>query len=81
MSRGWESKSIESQMEEADLKRGASREAPLSTEQIRLRSERQSLELSRTRVLRDFETTTHSRRREQLRAALQYLDRKLAGLH
>jgi hypothetical protein len=37
------------------------RQTPLTAAQIRLRSERQSLELSRTRVLNDLESTTHAR--------------------
>ena len=81
MSRGWESKSVESQMEDAASKRGASRQKPLTEEQIRIRTERESLQLSRTRVLKDLETATHPRRREQLQAALKYLDQKLSALH
>jgi hypothetical protein len=80
MSRGWESKDVESQMEEAAARRAASRQTPPTAEQVRLQSERQSLELSRTRVLKDLEVTTNPRRREQLEAALQHLDRKLAEL-
>jgi hypothetical protein len=80
MSRGWESKDVESQQEEAAARRTASRKTPPTAEQLRLESERQSLELSRTRVLKDLETATHARRREQLEAALQHLDRKLADL-
>ncbi len=80
MSRGWESKDVESQMEEAEAKRSAAHQTPPTAEQVRLRSERQSLELSRTRVLKDIESATHPRRREQLQAALSYLDRKLAEL-
>jgi hypothetical protein len=80
MSRGWESKDVESQMEEAASRRAASRQTPPTTEQIRLQGERQSLELSRTRVAKDLEGATHPRRREQLEAALQHLDRKLADL-
>ena len=80
MSRGWESKSVESQIEEAASRRSAARQTPLTAEQIRLRSERQSLELSRTRVLKDLESTTHARRREQLQSALRYLEQKLAAL-
>ncbi len=80
MSRGWESKDVESQMEEAALRRGAAHRTPPTAEQIRLQSERGSLELSRTRVLKDLEATTNPRRREQLAAALQHLDRKLAEL-
>jgi hypothetical protein len=80
MSRGWESKDVESQMEEAAARRASSRQTPPSAEQIRLQSERQSLELSRTRVLKDLEASTNPRRREQLEASLQHLDRKLAEL-
>jgi len=80
MSRGWESKDVESQMEEAASRRAAARQAPLTDEQIRLQTERKSLELSRTRVLKDLEAATHPRRREQLEAALRHLDRKLAEL-
>jgi hypothetical protein len=80
MSRGWESKSVESQMEEAAARRSAVHQTPLTADQVRLRSERQSLELSRTRVLKDIETTTHERRREQLQAALRHLDQKLSAL-
>jgi hypothetical protein len=80
MSRGWESKDVESQMEEAAARRAAARGIPPTAEQVRLQSERQSLELSRTRVLKDIEACTNSRRREQLEAALLHLDRKLAEL-
>jgi hypothetical protein len=80
MSRGWESKDVESQQEEAAAKRAAARETPPSAEELRLQAERKSLELSRTRVLKDLEAASHPRRREQLEAALRHLDRKLADL-
>lgn len=80
MSRGWESKDVESQQEEAAARRATAKQTPLSAEQIRVRTERQSLELSRTRVLKDLESATHPRRREQLEAALEHLNRKLALL-
>lgn len=80
MSRGWESKDVESQQEEAASRRAAARQTPPTAEQVRLRTERDSLELSRTRVLKDLEAATHPRRREQLEAALRHLDRKLAEL-
>jgi hypothetical protein len=80
MSRGWESKDVESQIEEAASRRAAARRTPPTDDQIRMRTERKSLELSRTRVLKDLEAASHPRRREQLKAALQHLDRKLAEL-
>jgi hypothetical protein len=80
MSRGWESKDVESQMEEAALKRAAPRQTPRTAEQLRIETERESLQLSRTRVLTDLEAATHPRRREQLESALRHLDQKLANL-
>jgi hypothetical protein len=80
MSRGWESKDVESQMEEAAARRNSPRQTPLTPEQLRLRAERESLELSRKRVTRDLELATNPRRREQLRAALDHLNNKLSAL-
>lgn len=80
MSRGWESKDVESQMEEAAAKRQAPRQTPLTPEQLRLRTERESLELSRKRVLHDLESATNPRRRAQLQAALDHLNNKLSAL-
>jgi len=80
MSRGWESKDVESQMEEAAARRTAPRQTQPTAGQIRIRIERESLELSRTRVLSDLENTAHPRRRQQLESALRYLEQKLAEL-
>jgi hypothetical protein len=80
MARGWESKEIEAQIESAESKRVAVRGAQLTDEQIRIQQQRESLEMSRTRVLHDLETVTHERYREQLKSALQHLDQKLAEL-
>jgi hypothetical protein len=80
MARGWESKEVESQIESAQSKRAAGRNAPLTNEQIRNQQQRESLEMSRTRVLRDLETVTHDRYREQLESALKHLEQKLAEL-
>lgn len=80
MSRGWESKDVESQQEEAAARRAEARVKPPTPEEVRLRTARQSLELSRTRVLKDLENTKHPRRRAQLEAALRHLDQKLSDL-
>jgi hypothetical protein len=85
MSRGWESKDVESQQvesqqEEAAARRAAAKTTPPSVEKLQLDAERRSLELSRTRVVKDLEATTNFRRQEQLRAALKHLDEKLAAL-
>jgi hypothetical protein len=76
MARGWESKSVESQIgdREARLEKDA---RPATTAADR---ERESLNLTRKRVLRDLWNAKHTRHREQLLAALRHLDDKLAGL-
>jgi hypothetical protein len=80
MARGWESKSVESQMEAAESRRAASQKVPPTEAQIRIDRERESLLLSRKRVLKDIETATHARYREQLEAALRHLDQRLKEL-
>ena len=78
MARGWESKSVESQIELAESSRGR-RGVQLTREQIQTERERESLQLSRTRVLHDLESATNPRYRETLSAALKHLDEKLAS--
>jgi len=80
MARGWESKGVESQIEAVESRRTASQRVARPEEQVRLERERESLRLSRKRVLHDIETATHARYREQLEAALRYLDSRLQEL-
>lgn len=67
-------------MEAAETRRVPERRAPQTEDQIRLERERESLELSRKRVLKDIETATHQRYRQQLEAALRHLDLRLKEL-
>jgi hypothetical protein len=80
MARGWESKSVESQMEAAATKRAPERRSALSEEQLRVEHERESLQMSRKRVLKDIEAATHPRYRQQLEAALKHLEQRLKEL-
>jgi hypothetical protein len=81
MARGWESKSVESQMETAEERRAHRHaESALTPDEMRLRVERESLTLSIKRVQQDLLAATHPRRREQLQAALAHLQQKLADL-
>ena len=80
MARGWESKSVESQVESAETRKATSGARPLTPEQISQRKERQDLELSRTRILRELDVATNPRHRAQLEAALKFLDDKIAKL-
>lgn len=80
MARGWESKSVESQIESAERRRVESERARISQDQLNRQRERESLQLSRTRVLRDLASARGGSYRESLEAALHYLDKKIAAL-
>jgi hypothetical protein len=80
MARGWESKSIESQIESAESDRRRSAAPPLTPEQTARARERASLELSRKRVLADLAAARHPRHRETLEAGLKFLDDKISKL-
>lgn len=80
MARGWESKSVESQIEAAETRQLAAESAALTAEQTRIQRERESLLLSRKRVLNDLESAANPPYRRQLTAALEHLDAKLASL-
>ena len=72
MARGWESKSVESQMEAAGERKARRRE--LSADEIVLEKKKDSLLLQRTRVLREMQSTRAS---SQLNAALKFLEDEL----
>ena len=80
MARGWESKSVESQIESASASHAKSNGNRLTPEELQRQREREGFELSRTRVLHDLSTATHQRYRESLELALKFLDEKIAAL-
>jgi hypothetical protein len=80
MARGWESKSVESQIESAELRRNQAHAVSLTPEQIQWKQEWDSLQMARTRILHDLETSKNPRYREILYRSLQHLDDKLADL-
>ena len=51
-----------------------------NVEQVRLERERESLELSRTRVLQDLAAAKNPKYRELLERSLRFLDEKIAAL-
>jgi len=77
MARGWESKSVEAQMESADQST-PSPKRPLTEEEKKAQREADSLRLSRTYLLRQIESSTNERYRETLRKALSEIEQKLA---
>ena len=76
MARGWESKSVESQIED--------RREPISSDRgevaqsnLERTRKREGLESSRRGIARELESATSDLRRRSLEAALQHLDAEL----
>jgi hypothetical protein len=80
MARGWESKDVESQVDAAEERAALAKLPKLTAEETDRKGQRESLQLSRTRVLHDIQTSQNPRYRATLEAALKHLDDKIAGL-
>ena len=80
VARGWESKSVESQIEMAETNKAALASARSSKQQLERQQERESLELSRKRVVNDLAACRNPRYRTLLEAALAHLDSKIQAL-
>lgn len=78
MARGWESKHVESQQEEA--RRTHSRPAGAPTEPPDVRARRQMLELARARAEADFLAACAPAHRAMLRQALEAINEQLSEL-
>ncbi|MGO9260324.1 MAG: hypothetical protein ACLQU1_29055 [Bryobacteraceae bacterium] len=78
MARGWESKSVEAQIDAAEDRKSAvllNSPAPDELESIR---KKENILLSRTRVVRDLNTAQNPRYRVVLKKALADLDAQLS---
>ena len=80
MARGWESKSVETQIDMAENRGAAARAKVLSEESLDLLRKKESLLMSRTRVVRDLENAQNPRYRTVLMKALAGLDAQLSTL-
>lgn len=80
MARGWESKSVESQMDAAHERPGPGGKEALTAEQKKHRREREVLILARANLMRQMESSTNERYRETLQRTLKDLDAKIAGI-
>jgi hypothetical protein len=80
MARGFESKSVQSQWQDAEDAREQRRKPELDRETLERDRRREGLEMSRRRIERELSETTSERRREQLRAALAHLDGELRNI-
>lgn len=80
MARGWESKSVEEQVQEHQQKKGENTKTQLTAEQVESRRKREVLLLSRSRVQKDLQASQNPRHRDQLNSALADLDSQIAAL-
>jgi hypothetical protein len=78
MARGWESKAVEAQQQEA-AERTPKGPAPTAAELSR-RDRRRTLELSRTRAVQDLDRACAPAHRRMLEDAIAALDRQIAEL-
>ena len=79
MARGFDSKFVEAQQEEAARPKPAGAEA-MTAEERAAAQRRRTLELTRTRTERDLSRATAPAHREMLQQALAALDRELEAL-
>ncbi|MFZ0706733.1 MAG: hypothetical protein WAM71_14090 [Candidatus Korobacteraceae bacterium] len=80
MARGWESKSVEAQIE--DDKSTSPDQTFLkqvSPEEVHRKSRKANLHLSRQRILQQLESSTNERYTEMLRRSLEELDGQLGS--
>lgn len=79
MARGWESKSVEDQIDSAKAEREARSKPHLSAEQREQEDRKRSLLLSRAQILNRLKTAANPRYRAQLQSALDHLELQLEG--
>jgi hypothetical protein len=80
MARGWESKSVEAQIDMAEARRSAVLANAPAAETLELIRKKESILLSRTRVLRDLNSAQNPRYKAVLNKALADLDAQLSTL-
>ena len=80
MARGWESKSVEAQIDMAEDLRAAVFQKKADLKQLHLIRQKESLLLSRTRVLHELESAQNPRYKAMMSKALADLDAKLSTI-
>lgn len=80
MARGWDSKSVEAQIEQAVGAEPSKKRAVLTPEELQKQRRKMGLELSRRRVVQQLEQNTDERYSELLRRTLAALDKEIAEL-
>lgn len=80
MARGFESKSVQEQWQDAEAAAEQRKKPRKSAEQIERDKKVDALEMSRRRIATELDAATSEPRRAQLRAALAHLDEELGKL-
>ena len=78
MARGWESKSVQAQIDSAETPRRAVSDNTLAPEQLELLRKKENILLSRTRVVRELDSVHNPRYKALLNKALADLDAQLS---
>jgi hypothetical protein len=81
MAKGWESKSVEDQIQEAQGPDQENKKKQLTPQQMEAHRRKEVLLLSRARVERDLSASQNPRYRDQLTRALADLDVQLSKLN
>jgi hypothetical protein len=80
MARGWESKSVEAQMETSQSNRDETAKKRVTPEVAAALRKKETLLLARTHLRQQMQVTQHARHREMLQNALTDLEKQLADL-
>jgi hypothetical protein len=80
MARGWESKSVEAQIEESTTREPAKSKGQLTPEQLERRQKKADLMLSRRRIAQQLAESGNERYSQLLQTTLDALDAQLAAL-
>jgi hypothetical protein len=80
MAKGWESKSVEDQIQDSQITEKTTDKRQLTPQQMEAHRRKEVLLLSRVRVERDLNASQNPRYREQLTKALLDLDAQLLKL-
>lgn len=80
MAKGWESKSVEDQIQNSDQRDSGKGRSQRTPGQVELRRRRDLLLLARTRVQTDLSAATDQRYRDQLSRALTDIEAQISAL-
>ena len=80
MAKGWESKSVEDQIQNSDQRDSGKGRSQVTPAEAEMRRRKNLLRLSRTRVETELSAATDQRYRDQLSRALADIEAKISAL-